>query len=43
MSGFAVGAILGAFAYLRISFFAIILPVAILLLLAWQARATDNR
>jgi uncharacterized membrane protein YoaK (UPF0700 family) len=39
MCGFAVGAICGAVMYVRFSFAAIALPVAVLLFLAWKARA----
>jgi uncharacterized membrane protein YoaK (UPF0700 family) len=40
MCGFAVGAILGALAYVNFSFLAIALPIAVLLFLAWKRRAT---
>jgi uncharacterized membrane protein YoaK (UPF0700 family) len=36
MLGFAAGAILGALVYVRVSFFAIAGPVAVLLFLAWK-------
>jgi uncharacterized membrane protein YoaK (UPF0700 family) len=39
MGGFALGAIIGALAYVRFSFLAIALPVAVLLFLAWKRRA----
>ncbi|MDE1179885.1 MAG: YoaK family protein [Paraburkholderia sp.] len=39
MGGFAIGAICGAMAYVRFSFIAISLPVAVLLVLAWKSRA----
>ncbi|MGF6571556.1 uncharacterized membrane protein YoaK (UPF0700 family) [Paraburkholderia sp. GAS333] len=42
MAGFAVGAICGALAFVRISFIAIALPVCLLLLLAWSRRALKN-
>jgi uncharacterized membrane protein YoaK (UPF0700 family) len=41
MSGFAVGAILGALAYVRFSFAAIALPVAVMLVLAWHRRGSE--
>jgi uncharacterized membrane protein YoaK (UPF0700 family) len=42
MAGFAVGAICGAMAFVRISFVAVALPVGILLLLAWSRRALKS-
>lgn len=42
MTGFAVGAICGAMAFVRVSFIAIALPVCLLLLLAWSRRALKN-
>jgi uncharacterized membrane protein YoaK (UPF0700 family) len=36
MGGFALGAIAGALVYKQVAFFAIALPVAVLLLLAWK-------
>jgi uncharacterized membrane protein YoaK (UPF0700 family) len=39
MCGFALGAIVGALAYVNFSFLAIALPVAVLLFLAWKRRA----
>ncbi|WP_144109871.1 YoaK family protein [Paraburkholderia sp. BCC1886] len=41
MLGFALGAIGGALAYTRFSFPAIVLPVAVLLWMAWQQRSTQ--
>ncbi|RKT21591.1 uncharacterized membrane protein YoaK (UPF0700 family) [Paraburkholderia sp. RAU2J] len=38
MSGFAGGAILGALAFVNLSFIAIALPVVVLLILAWMRR-----
>lgn len=42
MSGFAIGAICGALAFVHASFVAIALPVGILLLLAWSRRALKS-
>ncbi|CAB3805600.1 hypothetical protein LMG28614_06235 [Paraburkholderia ultramafica] len=39
MSGFAAGAIAGALAFVKLSFIAVALPVAVLLFLAWKRRS----
>ena len=41
MSGFAAGAIAGALIYVRLSFVALVLPVAVLLLMAWRKRGAE--
>jgi uncharacterized membrane protein YoaK (UPF0700 family) len=42
MCSFALGAICGAMAYVSFSFSAIALPIAVLLLLAWNKRAAEE-
>lgn len=39
MSSFAIGAIAGALAFVHVSFIGLLLPIALLLLIAWQGRA----
>jgi uncharacterized membrane protein YoaK (UPF0700 family) len=43
MGGFAAGAIIGALLYVRFSFIALALPVAVLLILAWTKRGAEPK